>query len=963
MFKDGCLAIVLGIILASGRGASAANASAPSSHPPETHPPGGVAVDGVNLEWRATLPELTPLPDGAVSVYIPGYAQSDAPSLPQLPITTTLLALPAGARPTLEIIAIEETDLPLTGVLRRAPRPAGVLRDAAGDIVGGAYAEDGEMACSETAGCPDPVDPPLTLTPIGALRGVPLARLAFSPVRPVAGRLRVSTYLRVFVRFNVAGSPTLAPISPESAPADSLLAILKRSVINPEQVRPAPAASVSMARPQGASPRALVSANQPGLTELTYASLVAIGFPLAGVDPQRLRLTRAGVEIALQWDGNPNASFEPSERLLFYAAPRFSRWTSEDVYTLSVGDLPGLRMASRPANPAPQPPGIAWMAQTYEINALYMPVCYCGRMPLGRDGDPWTWDDVRQPDRAHPVYTIGGLPALNTTQAATLTLWLISYTDLPDVAPDHRVDVSLNGRGLGQIAWDGQRAITASLVITPGVLIGANNALSLSLPGVGSIVEGMWLDAFALRYARNADAAGSSLAFAGDAAPRAYTLGLTETSGLRGYDVTNPEAPISLAGLNAAPLLLTDPSSGGGRSYLLTSAAAIQAPSRLRLVAERQPVSGADEIILSPAAFMPALTDLIALRQSQGLTVVVEDLQAVYDAFDGRPTPEAIRAYLQDAYAGWNPRPTYVLLVGDGNYDPKRYRASSKETLLPPYLADVDPWMGETAADNRYALLDGDPDILPDVLIGRLPVNTITETQTVVDKIVRYQMNPEPGAWSGTIGLVADDSDEGGDFAADAAHIAAAHVPPPLVVRAIYYAPPITTVPATQQAILARWNAGAGVIFYTGHSSVRQWAAERLFHRDDVAALRNGRRLPVVLEMTCFTGFFHEPNGTTLDETLVRAAEGGAVAVWGASGLGVAAGHQQLAEGFLDSLYQRHEGTLGAGTLSGRLKLVASGSSALDLVDTFNLLGDPATRLNASPVTWAKTWFLPAIWR
>jgi hypothetical protein len=115
--------------------------------------------------------------------------------------------------------------------------------------------------------------------------------------------------------------------------------------------------------------------------------------------------------------------------------------------------------------------------------------------------------------------------------------------------------------------------------------------------------------------------------------------------------------------------------------------------------------------------------------------------------------------------------------------------------------------------------------------------------------------------------------------------------------------------------------------------------------------------------MTCFTGFFHEPNGTTLDETLVRAAEGGAVAVWGASGLGVAVGHQQLAAGFLASLYARHEGTLGAGTLSGRLKLEASGSSALDLVDTFNLLGDPATRLNVTLVPWATTRFLPAVWR
>ena len=123
---------------------------------------------------------------------------------------------------------------------------------------------------------------------------------------------------------------------------------------------------------------------------------------------------------------------------------------------------------------------------------------------------------MRQPDRAHPAYSFGAFPALDATQPATVTLWLISYTDLPNLAPDHRVDVSLNGFGLGRIEWDGRQAITATLPVAPGVLVAANNVLSLRLPGVGSIVEGMWLDGFALRYARGNVPAGSSVLFTGD---------------------------------------------------------------------------------------------------------------------------------------------------------------------------------------------------------------------------------------------------------------------------------------------------------------------------------------------------------------------------------------------------------------------------------------------------------------
>ena len=51
-------------------------------------------------------------------------------------------------------------------------------------------------------------------------------------------------------------------------------------------------------------------------------------------------------------------------------------------------------------------------------------------------------------------------------------------------------------------------------------------------------------------------------------------------------------------------------------------------------------------------------------------------------------------------------------------------------------------------------------------LIGRLPVKTLAETQTVVDKIVQYETGPLPGGWNQTVTFVADNTDEAGNFAA-----------------------------------------------------------------------------------------------------------------------------------------------------------------------------------------------------
>ena len=67
---------------------------------------------------------------------------------------------------------------------------------------------------------------------------------------------------------------------------------------------------------------------------------------------------------------------------------------------------------------------------------------------------------------------------------------------------------------------------------------------------------------------------------------------------------------------------------------------------------------------------------------------------------------------------------------------------------------------------------------------------------------------------------------------------------------------------------------------------------------------------------------------------------------WGSAGLGVATGHDSLASGALNSIYSQQNPTLGAALLAGKLQLIADRSAHLDLLDTFNLLGDPALQVN-----------------
>ncbi|RME38337.1 MAG: hypothetical protein D6793_02885, partial [Thermoflexia bacterium] len=336
---------------------------------------------------------------------------------------------------------------------------------------------------------------------------------------------------------------------------------------------------------------------------------------------------------------------------------------------------------------------------------------------------------------------------------------------------------------------------------------------------------------------------------------RAYTVRLNPSRAYRAYDITDPLRPVRVLTLEVDGQRVTFADPGDRpRRYIVATEEAVRAPDRIRgredLWGFRAAggATGADYVLITHPAFADALGPLVDLRRSQGLTVAVINVLGVYDAYgDGRPDPEAIRRFLADAYARWDPRPTFVLLVGDGSYDPRRYLPTSPPTLIPPYLADVDPNSGETAADNRYACVDGE-DNFPDLLLGRLPVKAADEARAVVRKIVDSEAQPLPGGWNGTVLLVADNPDGAGNFPA-LSEASAPWVTDPFTVTRRYC---VGVDPngddcdaeasALHAALLGDWNRGALLIQYFGHSSWQQWARERLFHLDDLPSLANGRR-------------------------------------------------------------------------------------------------------------------------
>ncbi|MEM7331346.1 MAG: C25 family cysteine peptidase, partial [Chloroflexota bacterium] len=715
--------------------------------------------DRIELSWQT--PTLSWLEDerGHLLAQVEGYELTKIPESYRVPFYSALIAIPEGASPTMQITAVSEKDILIDGALDIAPRPEGVVIDDAGNVAGGDFVEVSAAIHQDL--------PLVDFHEIGSMRGTRLARVTFYPLHPqLNGTARWIDSISIAVEFNL-------PISSYSARApisDPLTSSLVSMVVNPQHIQPPSRDSdtvgnkTAFIQNQQSNQEVVIEVAETGLTAVTYSDLTNAGFSLSGVDPDLLHLQLNGSSIPFEWDGDDDTQFESNEQIIFYAAPEFSRWSNSDAYILSVESTNGSRIATSAPSITGLQTGDRTTSLLLEENNIYGPNCYCGKLPFGRDGDRFVWDDLRQPGRPENDYAFS-LPLADSSKGAELTVWYIGFTSINSQNPDHKMIVSINDTQLGNTTWDARTAVTDTFPI-PIATLQTENELNLQIPEVSGVtIDGIWFDAASISYVLNSNSVGNQISFLGEATNHKYTTEMTNVSNVRVYDITNPNAPVKITNLNTSGNSVTfGEATAGQHAYALSNGNGLISPEtvRLKYSLRTEGETSVDYVILSHPDFISSLTRLVNWREAQGLEVVVEDVLAIYDEYgNGRPSPDAIYDYLSDAYANWTP--TYVLFVGDATVDPKQYLDNSSGTWMLPYMADVDPWIGEVPADNRYVSVDGN-DIVPDMLTGRLPVNSAQETAVVVNKIVDYEENPAFGLWNGYVSLVADDRDSAGDF-------------------------------------------------------------------------------------------------------------------------------------------------------------------------------------------------------
>jgi hypothetical protein len=667
-------------------------------------------------------------------------------------------------------------------------------------------------------------------------------------------------------------------------------------------------------------PAVKLAVNREGWYRVTQPELVAAGLD-PNTHPRMLRLFADGKEQPFIVNGEAKGRFDASSSIEFYGMGLDSAVTDTRTYWVVAGSQPGLRIGQVPGKGSKTAAASFPYTVERKDHTLYFPAL--------RNGDQESFFGAAI--ARNPVDQALALSHIDRSASAEATLEVA----LQGVTlQSHRVRVDMNGSVVGEVNFDGQAAGSTKLALKASMLKEGQNTVRLTPLGGDQDVS--LVNYVRVTYGHTYTADNDALRFT-LAKKQQVTIDGFSSSAIRVIDISDPDGVQEVAARvqrQGSGYGVTVAASGSGKSTLLAFAdgqikrpvdVTFNRPSNLRT-----PAAGADFVIVSHRDFIDSLKPLVALRESEGLSVIVVDVEDVYDEFNyGVKSPQAIKDFLAFATTSWKKAPRFAMLVGDASHDPKNYQGLGNSDFVPTKM--IDTQLMKTSSDAWFA--DFNNDGAEDFALGRLSVRTADEAARMVARIINYnQSRPADGV------LLISDVDDGYNFQNSAAQLRAL-VPANLKVQEVDRE---TMDDATARTtIIDALNRGQKIVNYSGHGNVNQWRGNILTN-DDAEQLSNEQNLSLFITMTCLNGYFQDPAMDSLAESLMQARRGGAIAVWSSSGMTQPHDQARINQQLYRLLFSPG---LGATRLGEAIAKAKSLETNRDVRMTWVLLGDPTLRL------------------
>jgi hypothetical protein len=854
---------------------------------------------------------------------------------PELPVKAMLLKVPQAGTINMQVIEIKEKDIKMVQNIDLCPVPKAQVSDNGAKRF---HFIQNEEAYRKIF--------PEKVVEIGAreiLRGESLSRLRIFPFQwnPETQELRYAETIRFQIQFENSILSNETPLRIKTGE------ILTRALKNVRENE-----SIDSSKRQIKQNDALkIEIAETGLYQLSYEELVQAGLPQF-INPKRLRLFNQGKEVALQVISE-SSPLKSGDSIAFYAESIDNTFTNTNVYWLYWRKKGfGKRMAQINGEIT---------GNGEKSNAFYQHLHiennnqFWLQTPDAPKQDYWFWERLNASDVKEYSLDIPS-PIVTPSREAMMRIHFQGRSTAPP-QPNHHTIIKLNGTLIGDAFWNGDATYIQEMPISSQLLLNGENTLTVEMPGdTGAIVDVIYLDWIEIDYWRKYHAIENHIAMTvtGNGETQITIKQLSEMDIII-YDITNPyevaeivnfsvEGSIEEEKFNYHATFETEVI--GEKSYYLSretkSPKSITPWQPAKLKA---PKNGADYILITDKGFLQAVQPLIDFRRKQGLRVKSVSVQDIYNEFNhGLSNPNAIKDFLHYAYNNWNrPAPTYVFLVGDASLKYKESN-SKKTNKVPTYLSAS--YEGLTPDDNYYVTVDGN-DILPDMLIGRIPGDSSETVAALIDKIIRFEESTRENPHN--VLLIAD---QGNDFEALNEGIFS-YLPANFNADKIYLSDYLTGVDKEErekqiakatQNIIASFNEGVMISNYIGHGVMDRWSQSKgLFKPDDVHKLTNQEQLTFALMLTCINGYFVNSAKYSFAEEFILAS-GGAIATFAPSNVSYTWEDTILAHAIASLIFEDGNRIVGAITTQSKITAYEQGASA-NVLKMFTLFGDPAVRL------------------
>ena len=407
------------------------------------------------------------------------------------------------------------------------------------------------------------------------------------------------------------------------------------------------------------------------------------------------------------------------------------------------------------------------------------------------------------------------------------------------------------------------------------------------------------------------------------------------------------------------------------------SAVALQTKSVANATPEPQPSPEIDTLVFCPPAFSTALQPWLDYRRQQGYRI-----QVVAPAATAVELKQQIAAVADQQADDAKHKLAHLVLVGDAfdrTANPKHLIPTEYVLSRATYKLGAEP---EIATDNPFADLNGDG--VPDISIGRIPVDSASELTQFIDRVIAYESGTAPTAdaqWRTRLNLIAGVGGFGkiADQLIEqiAKKVITEMVPDSMQTSMTYGSWNSPYCPAPDrfsESAIERFNEGCLFWVYLGHGE--RCRLDQIHMPDESHSILDDAKVqqvncrsgnPIAVFLACYTNAF-DGDQDCLGELMLK-QKNGPIATIGGSRVTMPAGMGLLSMAMLEEYFDGSAQTLGEVVLkakrelshgeqefNGYRELIESLSATMlpgqafedectDHIELMQLLGDPLLRV------------------